>query len=497
MTATLLLVLHVAVVGGLVARVLLRPRRDPASRIAWILFIAGLPVIGSIAYVLLGEVRPGRGAIETSNAALAARRARAEEREPPPGPSSGTSAIPHAWRAAFDAARSISGFEPVGGNAARLLPDSNATIASMVADIDAATDHVHVLFYIWLPDGNGTRMSEALVRAARRGVTCRAIVDDLGSRSFVRSEHWRAMGRAGVQLARALPLGLLLRRVLEGRLDVRNHRKIVVIDHRVTYCGSQNCADPEFLPKAKYGPWVDAVVRFEGPVARQNQSLFLQDWAVHAVGFGGAQGADGVDESIDGLIDELLGGPPPERAGEVVAQVLGTGPDIRYSAMPELFGTLMHAARAELVVTTPYYVPDESMQAALCAAARRGVATSIVFPARSDSPFVAAASRSFYAELLGAGVRIHEFGDGLLHAKTLTVDGEVSLIGSANMDRRSFDLNFENNVLLHDPALTRDIRARQDDYIVASAPVTSEAVEGWCWHRRLRYNLAAILGPVL
>ena len=148
-------------------------------------------------------------------------------------------------------------------------------------------------------------------------------------------------------------------------------------------------------------------------------------------------------------------------------------------------------------MTTPYYVPDESMQAALCAAARRGVATSIVFPARNDSPFVAAASRSFYAELLGAGVRIHEFEGGLLHTKTLTVDGEAALIGSANMDRRSFDLNFENNVLLQDPALTRDIRARQDDYIVASAPVAPEAVEGWRWHRRLRYNLAAILGPVL
>ena len=492
-TTALLLALHVVVVGGLIVRVLLRPRRDPASRIAWILFIAGLPVVGSIAYLLLGEVRPGRRAIEAGKRATAARRARA----PDVGNAVDEADLDQAARAGFGCARSISGFEPVGGNAARLLPDSGATIESMIADIDAATDHVHVLFYIWLSDGNGSRMAEALARAARRGVTCRAIVDDLGSRSFVRSEHWQAMGDAGVRLARALPLGLLLRRVLEGRLDVRNHRKIVVIDDRITYCGSQNCADPEFLPKAKYGPWVDAVVRFEGPVARQNQSLFLQDWAIHADGAGGDDVAGGTDGGTDALIEELLGRPVPERAGGIVAQVLGTGPDVRYSAMPELFGTLMHAAREELVVTTPYYVPDESMQAALCASARRGVATRIVFPARNDSPFVAAASRSYYAELLAAGVRIHEFEGGLLHTKTLTVDGEVALIGSANMDRRSFDLNFENNILFQDRALTADVRARQDDYVASSTPVTSGDVEAWRWHRRLRHNLAAILGPVL
>ena len=144
------------------------------------------------------------------------------------------------------------------------------------------------------------------------------------------------------------------------------------------------------------------------------------------------------------------------------AQVIATGPTVRASAMPETFETLMYAARHKLVITTPYYVPDESMQAALCAAANRGVDTTIVFPARNDSLVTGAASRSYYRELLQAGVNIHEFVGGLLHAKTMTVDDDVTLIGSANMDRRSFDLNYENNILLWDEALTpRCGRARR------------------------------------
>jgi len=165
--------------------------------------------------------------------------------------------------------------------------------------------------------------------------------------------------------------------------------------------------------------------------------------------------------------------------------------------MPEVFATLMHAARRELVITTPYYVPNESMQAALCAAARRGVETRVVFPARNDSWEVAAASRSYYPELLEAGVKIHEYAGGLLHTKSLTLDGEVTLIGSANMDRRSFDLNYENNILFYDDALTAEVRARQDVYLASSKPVTAADVAAWPMRRRLWNNAVGMLGPIL
>jgi cardiolipin synthase len=324
-------------------------------------------------------------------------------------------------------------------------------------------------------------VAEALKRAARRGVVCRAMADDLGSRLLIRSVHWRAMGEAGVRLARALPIGNPLVRMLSGRIDLRNHRKIVVVDDRILYCGSQNCADPAFLVKAKYAPWVDAVIRFEGPIARQAQHLFAADWTIH---------------SGEDLKDILLRPIAAGRPG-FPAQAVGTGPTVRYSAMPELFASLIYSARRELVVTTPYYVPDDPLQAALCACARRGVSATIVFPARNDSWIVAAASRSYYAELLAAGVRVFEYRGGLLHTKSLTVDGEVTLIGSANMDRRSFDLNYENNVLFYDPPLTTEVRRRQDDYIASSRPVPAAEAQSWSWQRRLWNNAIAMLGPVL
>jgi len=137
------------------------------------------------------------------------------------------------------------------------------------------------------------------------------------------------------------------------------------------------------------------------------------------------------------------------------------------------------------------------MQAALCASARRGVNTNIIFPARNDSWIVGAASRSYYADLLAAGVRIFEYEGGLLHTKSLTIDGEVTLIGSANMDRRSFDLNYENNILFYDRELTADVRQHQDSYIAESKPVTTETVARWTWRRRLWNNAVAMLGPVL
>ena len=463
---------------AVVARILLRPHRDPASRIAWIVVVCVIPLIGMILYLVLGEVNIGRRRKERLRGVL--------KRMPPfPGQEKAAAAASHVsehYRHLFQLGHSISGFEPVGGNSAHLMPDSNASIDAMVADIDAAKDHVHVLFYIWLPDHNGLKIVEALKRAAARGVTCRAMADDLGSRTIIRSEHWRSMREAGVRVAAGLPIGNPLLRPFHGRIDLRNHRKIVVIDDRITYCGSQNCADPEFLVKAKFAPWVDAVMRFEGPIARQNQFLFASDWMTY------------VDEDLDSILSRPLALPT---TGGVPAQVVGTGPTVRFSAMPEMFETLLFAARREVVITTPYYVPDDSLQNALCTTAYRGVDLTMVFPARNDSWIVAAASRSYYADLIAAGVKIFEYKGGVLHTKSITLDGDITLIGSANLDRRSFELNYENNILFHDRALTTLMRKRQLEYIARSYPVTKEMVAAWPMHRRLWNNLIATLGPVL
>lgn len=472
--AWLLLALEIGLQLFFVGRALLRPYREPVSRLAWVMIIVIAPLVGMIAYVLVGETSIGR--------TRTARLRRAFETLPPPfGTPDVEAQLPEATLPLFRAGTSVSGYPPVAGNRARLLESSEAAIEAMVADIDAAADHVHLLFYIWLPDGNGLKIVAALQRAALRGVRCRAMADDVGSRSMIRSEHWRAMRAAGVQLARAMPIGNPLIGALWGRLDMRNHRKIVVIDNAITYCGSQNCADAAFAPKAKFAPWVDVMVRLEGPIVRQNQHLFASDWMGH-----------GEDD-----LTELLERPLPPAQPGFVAQVIGTGATVRPSAMPEIFVSVMNAARRELVITTPYYVPDETIQAALCASAYRGVETTFIVPERNDSWVVAAASHSYYAELLEAGVVIREYRGGLLHAKTMTVDGELALIGSANMDRRSFELNFENNMLIADASLTAALRQRQQRYIEASVLVQAAEVQAWGGARRMWNNTIAMLGPVL
>jgi cardiolipin synthase len=472
-------ILIIVLQAGFIARVLLRPNRQPAARLAWIVVITAVPVVGVLSYLLFGEVDLGRRRVAKLRRVIAA---------VPPFPKAvaGDQAnlqphIPESHQTLFQVGRSVNGFTPVGGNTASLMADSNTAVDALVADIEAAQDHVHVLFYIWLPDNNGCKLVNALKRAARRGVSCRALADDLGSRPMIRSEHWQAMSEAGVKLAAALPIGNPLLKPFKGRIDLRNHRKVVVIDGQITYCGSQNMADPEFLIKARFAPWVDAVIRLTGPIAAQNQRLFASDWETET------------DENLDALLRQPLAAP---HAG-IAAQVIGTGPTARYSAMPEVFGSLLHAARDELVITTPYYVPDESMQNALCAAAYRGVSTTLILPARNDSWIVSAASRSYYLELLSAGVKLYEFEGGLLHTKSITLDGEITLMGSANMDRRSFDLNYENNILFYDPTLTAQVRERQNTYLAQSRVVTPEAVAAWPMGRRLWNNAIAIVGPLL
>jgi cardiolipin synthase len=469
----------VTVIAAVILRILLRPNREPAARVAWVVIVLALPLAGILAYLVLGEVRIGRGHLVRARTVRSALPDPAElvesERQPPPN-------IPDRYTTLFQLGCSISGYVPAGGNRGELAADSQQAMRWIEADIDAARETVHVLFYIWLEDDTGRRIADAIARAAERGVTCRVLVDALGSRQFINSRSWGTMRKAGAKLRVAMPIGSLLLRPLRSRIDIRNHRKIVVIDSEVTYCGSQNCADAEFRIKRRYAPWVDVMLRLRGPVVMQNQHLFAADWMC---------------ERGDDISALLNAGTWANADAGAVAQVVATGPTFRNSAMPELFVALIYSARRELIITTPYYVPSETLQDALCASAYRGVETSLVLPARNDSRFVAAASRSSYADLLAAGVKVYEYPGGLLHAKTLTVDGEVCLLGSANLDRRSFDLNYENNLLIYDAGITAVLRKRQRFYARSAVKISEERIRGWSPLRRLWNNLCAILSPVL
>ncbi len=470
--------LHSLIVISFTLRLLLRDGMLPSSRMAWFMVILTVPVGGAALYFLFGEVDLGHHQIKKHRQIMARLRDFA-----PPGvyrtAEDGLRAQTQ-MRAPFLYAASVNGFAPVGGNRGELMASPQAARDQLIADIDAARESVHILYYIWLADQTGTRTAHALIRAAARGVKCRVMVDAVGSRPFTRSALWTEMKAAGVETARALPIDQLLRVILTSRIDLRNHRKITVIDGRVAHLGSQNCADPEFRIKAKYAPWVDLMVRVEGPVVAQAQLLFASDWLKQ------------VDTPLEAFSLDLT-----RHDGGFEAVAMGDGPTERPRAGPQMFVTLIDAALHDLTVTTPYFVPDPTVIEALCAAALRGVNVSLILPENNDSWVVAAASRSYYRKLLEAGAVIWEYRKGLLHAKTLTIDAQAVFLGSSNMDMRSFDLNYENDVLIEDVALTTAICARQREYIADSRQVTLDDIACWSRPRRMWQNALATIGPVL
>lgn len=466
---------HTAIALLLVGRVLLRPRMEPAARLAWIMVIEAVPLVGIIAYLLFGEVRMNRAEVQRM----------ADVRDRLTGLRKPSSRIlrepPNLARPVIAANAAVGGMPAVDGNRLRLLEESDAAIDDMVDAIDSARDHVHVLFYIWLPDRSGEKVAEAIIRAEARGVECRVIVDALGSRGLVRSELWQRMKEAGAECVTAFPWGLPFISFLFQRLDLRNHRKVVVVDNRIAFTGSRNCSDMAFAVKPRFAPWVDILVSVEGPAVRQLQATFLADWMSYT-------GRD-----LGDMLDIVEAVEDPGMAAQIVA----TGPDRRAGSVSDCLSAMIHAARERVTITTPYYVPDTALDSAICAAARRGVEVTMILPERNDSLVVGATSEGFYYGLLAAGVRLFLFRPGLLHAKILTVDGRMAMMGSANLDRRSFELNYEVNMALFDPGFVAELDERQQSYVERAREISLQEVRGWSWLRRLRNNLLALAAPLL
>ena len=473
-TATLVLVAVLQV--GFVIRALLRAGLSPSARLAWVTVISALPGVGIAAYFLFGEVRLARAKRERM------REVRNKLLEVAPK-AIGPAPLPApAVRPAFAAGQATGQFPPVGGNKLTLLPEGDAMMDDIFFHIDHAREHVHVLFYIWLPDQTGTRMAEALIAAAQRGVACRVLVDDHGARHLVRSDLWGRMQAAGVALERAAPVGNPFISLLFQRIDLRNHRKIVVVDNATSWVGSRNCADAAFAIRPRFAPWVDVLVRLEGPVVRQQQAVFLHDWMTH--------------HSED--LSAILRAPLPDTVpGTVTAQAVASGPDDAYTTPSDSIRALLYAATRNVMLTTPYYVPDPALHTALCSAAERGVRVDLIVPARNDSAIVGAASESLFPDLLRAGVRIHQFQDGLIHSKIVTIDGAFGMIGTANLDNRSFDLNYENSLIFSCPDVTAALDARQHSYIARATQLHNDDTLRWPIWRRLRNNVLALASPLL
>tara|TARA_Y100000815_G_scaffold274248_1_gene307737 strand:+ start:249 stop:1703 length:1455 start_codon:yes stop_codon:yes gene_type:complete len=353
-------------------------------------------------------------------------------------------------------AHGLGQFPAVDGNRIEPLGDYDGAIDRVIADIDAAQHHVSVEFYIFKNDRVGNRLMAALERAHARGVTCRVLLDALGSYGSVASIKHR-LEAAGIEVHDILPLR---RRLSSSRVDLRNHRKIVVVDARVGYTGSQNMWAP-----AEHGRQAnrELMVRVTGPIVAQLQAIFVCDWYL---------------ETLEDLDDSSMF-PRCEPGTGLAAQMIATGPDNPVGGLDLIITQAMHNATEEIVIVTPYFVPTDSLLTAMRGAVLRGVGVHLITGAKSDQLLAGLAQRSYYQELLSIGAQIHLFGPEFLHAKHCRVDHEVAILGSSNMDVRSFELNAEIDLLCYDPALAEDLERIEQSYLERSSTLSSAE-----WKRR-------------
>ena len=462
--------LHDMIVITLVPVVLLR-RKEPAATIAWLLAVLLMPFVGALAFLMFGNTRLERRAVEHRK-----RKGRVRSKIPSV---SGNLATPIDARGQLQLYRlldNINPMPPVAGNEIDIYDDMHRNFADQLQAIDEARHHVHVEYYIVQPDRSGHRFRDALIAAARRGVQVRFLYDAVGSMGLSK-EFLAAMRAVGIAASACNPFRIWTHRFV---FNFRNHRKILVADGKVGFTGGSNIGD-EYLGESEIGVWRDTHLRLVGPVVQQLQRVFLEDWAFVT------------GEELTG--EELF--PRSRRFGDVIAQVVPGGPDTEIKTYHELYFSAIANAVERIRIMTPYFVPSEALLVGLQTAARRGVDVRIATPGKSTHDFVHLAGRSYYQDLLDAGVGIYEFQGGFLHSKTLTIDGRWSVVGTANLDNRSMKLNFEIGVVLYDAALTRAI-----DEIFDRNAIDSRRIDQKKWNdrrlvQRIAENSARLFSPIL
>ena len=438
----------------LVMLVYVPQRRTTAAARTWLLLIFLAPWPGLLLYWLFGRIHVPKIRIEEQQ--RASREIRKAQEQMAAAPTM-TAELPRSLKPIANLGTGLGDFDPTAGNAIELLRDYAGSIDRLISDIESARHHVHLLSYIFQPDATGRRVADAVARAAKRGVQCRVLMDAVGSKRAL-SRLGPSLRAEGVEVRAVLPVGFF--RANAARFDLRNHRKITVIDGAIGYAGSQNISNPDFV---KGFPNEELVARVTGPVVAQLQAVFL---------------ADNYFETGARIPEKELF-PTPELPGKSAAQVVPSGPGYKHENGQELIIALLYSARERVVITTPYFVPDEPFLLAIRSAALRGVDLHLVVSMHANQTFTQFAQRSYYDALLDAGVTIHLYKPHFLHAKHLSIDDEAALIGSTNIDIRSFALNAEVNMVIYDPEVVAALRAIQEDYFAHSDILTAEA-----WGRR-------------
>lgn len=458
--------------------VLLARRGQPQAALSWTLALVAAPFLGVIAWWLIGRSHLKRKRRRRTRAGWEIRKGFAYLR---PGPQ----LLDPAAREAFGGIirrlpeeESYGVFQPVGGNRVEVLTDGAQTYARMEQAIAGAAHHLHLLFYTFEPDATGRRFRDLLVARARAGVEVRLLLDAMGS-SRTRTGFLRPLQEAGGQVAFFAPVKFMRRSL---SLNFRNHRKILVADGHLAYTGGLNVGD------AYTRDWRDAGLMLTGPVATQLQEVFLEDWYFAT----GQNLADPAYLRWCGLPD------CPQDAGPgATCAVVAGGPDTAHNLTHDTFFLALTRARERIWITTPYFIPDPSIQAALRTAVYRGVDVRLLVPRRSDLPWTRLAGRSYFPDLLRSGVRIWEYLPRILHGKTWVFDGDFCAAGSANLDTRSFKLNFEATCFVRDAATNARMAELFTSDLAHSEEVTARSLARAPAPQRVLESALNLLAPLL
>jgi cardiolipin synthase len=455
--------------------VLLRHQRPPQSAVAWLMSLLMLPLAGPVLFLLFGLNRVTR-----DRRFRRRRRGQGDRRRKTHPPTPELEPQPRRFQQrATELTRRLSGGDPTSGNSVELLAESQAAFDAMEASIKQARQFIHVEYYIYRPDRVGTRIRDLLIQKARQGVKVRFLYDGIGSWGLSRA-FLRPMRDCGIATA-----PFLSGRGLSDKwsFNLRNHRKLVIVDNQVAYTGGLNVGDEYLGRNPAWGYWRDTQLQLRGPVVGELAEVFAEDWSVST------------GERLDPMPDQH----PPQAGGGggVQAHVIADGPD--RSARPlrmVLLSVLLEAERS-ITLSTGYFVPPPALQEALRTAAARGVRVRVLVAGPSTYWYTLWAGRSYYQELLDAGAEVYEYEKGLFHAKVVTIDGCWSLVGTPNFDFRSLDLNFEVAVAFADETVASELEVQ-----FAGDVAEARRIDRDHWSRRSLWricgeNFCRLFAPLL
>lgn len=364
-------------------------------------------------------------------------------------------------------------------NQVTIFDDGAEKFEALIADLETARNHIHIQYYIFRVDNLGSRIVNTLIRKVQQGVKVRVLYDEMGSRG-VKKRHFKELIAAGGEVEVFFPSIFPL---INPRMNFRNHRKIVVIDGRIGYIGGFNVGDEYLGLKKKFGYWRDTHLRIEGSAVHPLQTRFLLDWN---------QASDGRKM---GYSDKFFPAIPSK--GNVGIQIVSSGPDSEWPQIKNGYLKLINMAKKYIYIQSPYFIPDVSFLDAIKIATLSGIDVRIMIPNKPDHLFVYWATYSYVGQLLNAGAKIYIYENGFIHAKMIVIDDEASTVGTANIDVRSFSLNFEVNAFMYDHTISHKLAEIFEKDMLVSTELTLEMFENRSNMIKIKESLSRLLSPIL